>query len=169
MTMNPDAIAPLIDRYAAGAEILTYATQQLSPEQQTAKVGPGAWTVAELVAHLLDSDLVLADRMKRIIAEDSPTLLAFDEGLWLDRLRSREQPVDEAVNLFVANRRWITRLLRSLAPSDFARAGMHSEAGRKTLADIVSTAAGHVDHHLVFLYGKRANLGTSLYPRYTLD
>ncbi len=167
--MNADAIKPLIDRYEAGSDILVYATQQLSREQETARVGPGEWTVAELVAHLLDADLVLADRMKRIIAEDSPTLLAFDENLWLRRLRSGEQPLEEAVNLFVANRRWMTRLLRSLPHEDFARSGTHSEAGRKTLADVVSTAAGHVDHHLVFLYGKRANLGTSLYPRYTTD
>ncbi len=167
--MNADAITPLIDRFAAGSEILVYATQQLSREQETARVGPGEWTVAELVAHLLDSDLVLADRMKRIIAEENPTLPAFDENAWLTRLHSGEQSVEEAVNLFVAHRHWMTRLLRRLPREDFARSGTHSEKGRKTLADVVSTAAGHVDHHLVFLYGKRANLGTSLYPRYTIE
>jgi hypothetical protein len=167
--MNADALKPLIDRYAAGSEILVYATQQLSRDQETTRVGPGEWTVAELVAHLLDADLVLADRMKRIIAEDNPALPAFDESVWIKRLHSAEQSVEEAVNLFVAHRHWMTRLLRRLAPEDFARSGTHSEAGRKTLADIVSSAAGHVDHHLVFLYGKRANLGTSLYPRYTAE
>lgn len=167
--MNADALKALIDRYAAGSEILVYATQQLSREQETTRVGPGEWSVAELAAHLLDADLVMADRMKRIIAEDNPALLAFDENLWIKRFYSGEQSVEEAVNLFVANRHWMTRLLRRLSPKDFARSGTHSEAGRKTLADVVSSAAGHVDHHLVFLYGKRANLGTSLYPRYSVE
>ena len=31
----------------------------------------GTWSIAELVAHVLDSDLVFADRIKRLIAEDS--------------------------------------------------------------------------------------------------
>jgi hypothetical protein len=30
----------------------------------------------------------------------------------------------------------------------------------------VVTYVNHLDHHLKFLYGKRANLGVSIYPRY---
>ena len=36
--------------------------------------------------HLLDSDLVASDRMKRVIAEPNPTLLAYDENLWVKNL-----------------------------------------------------------------------------------
>lgn len=71
---------PLIDRYSAGGAILAYAVAGLTVEQETAQPGPGAWSMAQLAAHLLDSDLVYADRMKRVIAEEEPTLLAFDEN-----------------------------------------------------------------------------------------
>lgn len=161
-------LATVIDRYAAGGPLLVYAVSGLAPEHETARPGPGAWSIAEVVAHMLDADLVIADRMKRVIAEDAPTLQAFDENAWIRRLHSHAMPVEEAVNLFAANRHWMTRLLRMCSETDFARSGIHSEAGRKTLAELLAGAVGHVDHHLRFLYGKRANLGTALLPRYTV-
>ena len=47
-------------------------------------------------------------------------------------------PVEEAVNLFAANRRWMTRVLRGCVEADFGRAGQHSERGRMTLAELVA-------------------------------
>ena len=157
---------PLIDRYASGGAILAYAVAGLTPEQQTARPGPGAWSIAELAAHLLDADLVIADRMKRVIAEDEPVLQAFDENAWLERLDYQSDSIEEAVDLLSANRRWMTRTLRRLPDADFARAGRHTERGRVTLAELLATATNHVDHHLRFLYTKRANLGVALPPRY---
>ncbi len=159
----------VIERYAAGGSLLAYAVQGLTSEQEKARPGPGAWSIAELAAHLADSDLVAADRMKRVIAEDEPALLAFDENAWIERLGSREMSVEEAVNLFAANRHWMSQILRRLPEADFARVGIHSENGRMTLASLVATYANHLDHHLKFLYAKRGNLGVSIYPRYSRD
>jgi uncharacterized damage-inducible protein DinB len=160
---------PLLARYTAGGPLLMYAISGLAPEQETTKIGPGTWSIAQLVAHLLDADLVIADRIKRVIAEDEPLLPAFDESLWIDRLDSQGMPVEEAVNLFSANRHWMSRILRRCSEADFSRAGIHSEAGRKTLAELVTSAVTHVDHHLRFLFAKRAALGVALIPHYSDD
>jgi hypothetical protein len=159
----------LIQRYAAGPAVLAYAVSGLSREQELARPGPGLWSVAELVAHLVDSDTVGVDRMKRVIAEENPTLLAYDENAWIARLGAQEMPVEEAVNLFAATRHWMTRILRRCPLADFSRAGMHSEAGRQTLAELVVKYTSHLDYHLKFLYGKRANLGVAVYPRYARE
>lgn len=161
------ALVSLIDRYAAGGSLLVYAAGDLTPEQERARPGPGAWSIAELVAHLVDSDLVAANRMKWVIAEDEPPLLNMEETAWVRSLRSHDLPVEEAINLFAANRHWTTRILRGTPEADFARAGHHSQRGRMTLAEILSTYVNHLDHHLRFLYAKRANLGVSLQPRYS--
>lgn len=161
--------APLIERYASGGAILAYAVTGLTAEQESARPGPGTWSIAELAAHLLDSDLVFSDRMKRVIAEDEPTLQAFDENAWAAKLGYEAASVEEAVNLLAANRHWMTRTLRRLSDADFARAGLHSERGRMTLAEVLATATNHVDHHLRFLYAKRAKLGVALPPRYASE
>jgi hypothetical protein len=163
------AVSEMIDRYAAGGPLLMYAVSGLTREQELARPGPGAWSIAELVAHMVDSDLVGIERMKRVIAEPDPTLMAYDENAWIDRLGSQEMPVEEGVNLFAANRTWMARVLRRCKPEDFARAGNHTEAGRKTLADLLVGYANHLDGHLKFLYGKRANLGVAVYPRYSRE
>jgi len=159
----------LIERYARGGGLLKYAAQGMTPEHQATRIGPGQWSPAEVVAHLLDSDLVLADRLKRLIAEENPVLQAFDEQAWLTRLDSQSMPVDEAVALFSANRQWMTRILERCTESDFARTGMHSETGRQTLASVLAKTVSHLDHHLKFLYGKRAALGDAVPPRYSED
>ena len=38
-----------------------------------------------------------------------------------------------------------------------------------TLAELLATATNHLDHHLLYLYAKRANLGVALPPRYARD
>lgn len=159
----------LISRYHAGGNLLKYAVGGLSPEHAAATPGPGAWSIAGVTAHLLDCDLVAADRMKRVIAEEEPALLAFDESAWFERLRSESMPIDEAVSLFEGNRHWMSRVLRNCPETDFARAGQHSEKGRITLAEILTTFVNHLDHHLKFIYAKRANLGIAIQPRYSYD
>lgn len=165
MAMAPD----VIDRYEAGSELLRYASQGLTPEQEQARPGPGAWSIAELVAHMVDSDSVGIERMKRVIAEENPTLQAYDENKWIARLDSQSMPVAEGVALFTANRNWMTRILRKCTDEDFARAGNHTEDGPKTLAKLVVGYVSHLDYHLKFLYAKRAILGVSLYPRYSTE
>ena len=168
--MAAEPITPrVIAQYALGPELLRYASQGLTVEQAQARPGPGAWSVAELVAHMADSDAVGIDRMKRVIAQDDPVLQAYDQDAWIARLDSQSMPIDEALALFTANRAWMSRLLRKCSDADFARSGRHSEEGPKSLAKLVVTYVGHLDYHLRFLYSKRANLGVSLYPRYSSE
>jgi len=169
LTEAAKARKPILDRYADGGWILVQAASGLTPEQTQARPGPGDWSLAELVAHLADSDFVHADRIKRVIAEENPTLQAFPENAWLDRLHSARMPVDEAAALFGANRTWVARILRGLDDADFARTGTHTELGRQTLAEIVVKSVHHLDHHLKFLYAKRAKLGVAIYPRYAAN
>jgi len=159
----------LIDRYETGAELLRYAVQGLTDDQQRARPGPGAWSLAEVVAHLVDSDAVGLDRMKRLIAEEAPTLQAFDESAWVARLHYESMPVEEGVALFAANRQWMTRILRRCSEADFARTGTHTEAGAKSLAEVLAGFVAHLDNHLKFVYAKRANLGVTIYPRYSRE
>jgi uncharacterized damage-inducible protein DinB len=169
VSATPAPQKAVIDRFSEGGPLLVQAASGLTPEQWRDHPIPGTWSIAELVSHLLDCDLVFADRMKRIIAEDSPTIVAFDEQAWIDRLLSNSMPVDEAASLFAANRNWMTRILRAQDEADFARFGMHTEKGRQTLADVLVYATNHLDHHLKFLYAKRAKLGVAIYPRYTAN
>jgi uncharacterized damage-inducible protein DinB len=166
---NTQRSSNLVERYVSGGPILNYALSGLTPVHEQARPGPGDWSLAELAAHLVDADLVFANRIKQVIAEPEPTLQAFDENAWIAKLGYQKTSVEESVTLLAANRRWMARILRDLSDADFARVGLHTERGRLTLAELLAYAVGHVDHHLRFVYAKRAKLGIALPPRYTSE
>ena len=82
---------------------------------------PGKWSVAAIVQHLADSELILAVRARLILSEDRPPIQGFDQDLWADRLRYREVPIEDALEQFTILRRVNLRLWDSLAPDDLTR------------------------------------------------
>ena len=68
----------VIETYLAGPRDLRAAIDGLSREQLISRPIPGKWSILEVVCHLADFDPILADRMKRIIAEDQPKLVGAD-------------------------------------------------------------------------------------------
>jgi len=153
----------LIEDYEKGGDDLRMAVRGLERADLLAHPVPGTWSIQQLVIHVLDSDLVMADRMKRVIAEDNPKLLAFDENLWVKNLYYDEQSAEDAVALFELNRRNLARVLKKLPDSAFNRLGMHSERGEMKLSDIINSAVTHLKHHLKFLVDKREKLGKMMW------
>ena len=111
----------------------------------------------------MDSDLILADRMKRVIAEENPTLTAFNESLFARNLFYNDQSVDDAVTILELNRRNFARVLAKLAPAAFDRTGMHTERGSMKLIDLLDGAVKHLKHHLNFIVDKREKLGKMMW------
>src|SRR5437868_13377823 len=131
----------LIEEYAAGGAVLRRAVAGLSREELTARPGPGAWSIQEVVIHLADSDAISIDRMKRILTEDNPPLLYADETAYVDRLYSDEQSLEDALTLFDVGRRQFARVLRKLPDDAFRRRGTHNRRGEVTVGPMVADYA----------------------------
>jgi hypothetical protein len=149
----------LIEDYVACSDRLRKAVAGLSRDDLIARPGPGKWSILEVVLHLTDSDAISIDRMKRILTEDNPSLLYADETAYVDRLFSHDQSLEDALTLFEVGRRQFARVLRKLPDEAFKRRGTHNRRGPVTVGHMVEDYVGHVDHHLKFLYEKRAKLG----------
>jgi uncharacterized damage-inducible protein DinB len=149
----------LLDLYEDGGRKLLKAIDGLTEADLTSFPVPGTWSIKQVVAHLADCDLVFSDRMKRVIAEDNPTLQGFDESKWAAGLHYQLQSATELAALFDLNRRVMTNLLRLLPPATFARTGTHTERGVQSVEAILTYAVNHLDHHLKFVYAKREALG----------
>ena len=148
-----------IDKYLQGSDQLAAAIDGLAREELTAFPVADTWSIHQIVIHVLDSDLVMADRMKRIVAEERPLLMGFDETRFANRLHYHDQDPALAAELFAKNRRLVHQFLSRLPEEAFDRTGIHSERGRVTLADMIDSAIEHLDHHLKFVRKKRVLLG----------
>jgi len=151
--------ADLTARYAAGGPLLAESIAGLAPADLTAYPVPGTWSIQQIVFHLLDSDLVASQRMKQIIAEENPQLVAWDETAFAQRLSYNDLDPHLAAELFAGNRRLTAEMLRRQPESAFARHGTHSVRGRVTLSDQLELYTNHLHHHLVFVHKKRGLLG----------
>jgi uncharacterized damage-inducible protein DinB len=149
----------LIEKYASGPALLRQAVAGLTREQLLARPIPGKWSTLELVCHIADFEPVYVDRMKRIIAENEPTMFSGDPDLFAQKLAYHERDLDEELAVIDACRAQMTRILRTLPAEAFQRRGNHSENGPMTLEQILSNIAGHIPHHLPFLEEKRKALG----------
>ena len=148
----------LIDDYLAGPQLLRQAVAGMSREQLLARPIPGKWSTLEVICHLADFEIVGADRIKRVIAENEPTLFGGDENLFAARLAYHERDAAEELLLIETIRKQVARILRTLKPEDFHRRGIHSEAGPLTLEGFVQRSTGHIPHHVRFIEEKRKAL-----------
>jgi hypothetical protein len=148
-----------IDEYVSGPAALRQAVAGMTQEQLHARPIPGKWSTLEVICHLADFEIVYADRIKRIIAEDEPTLFSGDPDRFAARLAYEQRNAEEELLLISVIRQQVARILRTLKPEDSQRRGIHSESGPITLETIVERITGHIPHHIRFIEEKRAALG----------
>jgi hypothetical protein len=148
----------LIDDYLAGPQLLRQAVAAMSREQLLARPVPGKWSTLEVICHLADFEIVGADRIKRVIAENEPTLFGGDENVFAARLAYHERDAEEELLLIETIRKQVARILRTLKSEDFQRRGIHSEAGPLTLEGFVQRSTKHIPHHVQFIEEKRKAL-----------
>lgn len=148
-----------IDAYLAGPRQLRDAVRGMTPEQLDARPVPGKMTTREVIAHIADFEPVYTDRMKRVIAEESPPLRGGDPDVWAKALAYNVRDVNEELDLVEAVRKQMARILRTVPESAWTRAGVHSEYGALSLEELLRRITNHVPHHVKFIEEKRKALG----------
>jgi hypothetical protein len=106
------------------------------------------WSVLELLGHLADAELVVSGRYRWAISQDEPPLLAYDQDLWVARLRHNEDQPDELLAVFSAMRAANLQLWRRSSAEERQRAAMHAERGPESYDLMFRMLAGHDRFHL---------------------
>lgn len=127
---------------------LRSAVADLTPAQESQPEAAGKWSIRQAVAHLADSELVGAFRFRMVLAHDAPTIPAYDQDLWAQRLRYQESDVPTALAEFSAFRLANLRVIRRATPTDLQRVMRHVERGDESLAQMIRMYAGHDLVHL---------------------
>ncbi|RMF41280.1 MAG: DUF664 domain-containing protein [Planctomycetota bacterium] len=150
----------LVDRYLAGPEQLRKVLAGMTAEQLDATPIAGKWSTRQVVCHIADFEIVYADRMKRVVAEETPTFFGGDPDLFASRLAYNRRSVEDELELIESIRRHVTCILRSLTDEDFERIGNHSEDGPMTMETLLQRITDHIPHHIRFIEEKRQALQT---------
>ncbi len=122
--------------------------KRLSKKQLTRRQAPGKWSIAEVLAHLADAELVIGYRLRLILASNGTAIQAFDQDAWAETFNYGRRDSKISLETFRALRENNLRLLSSVKRGLWENYGQHQERGKETVDHIVKMIAGHDLNHV---------------------
>ena len=120
----------------------------VSKKRLMSRPEPAKWSVAEIVAHLADTELVGGFRMRLVIGENGTTIQAFDQDVWAEKFEYRKRDPKLSLSRYAALRENNLALITSIPKAMWQNYGMHTERGKETVERIIQMYAGHDLNHL---------------------
>jgi len=146
----------LLDRFRGGYAAVEEALAGITDEELDRPGADGGWSARQVAHHLADSEAVAYVRLRRLIAEDEPTIIGYDEPEYARRLHY-ERPVGASLAVLRGVRLASLELLEALTPAEWERGGTHSESGRYTVDRWLGIYAGHSHDHAVQIRAARGS------------
>jgi hypothetical protein len=140
-------LSELLERFRRGPELVAAVLTGAAGPELDFVPEPGKWSVRQIVAHLADTEIVISDRFRRVIAEENPTLVWFDQDAWAANLNYARRKTSESLETLRRLRAENYELLKELPEAAFARTGTHSRLGPVTVARMLEDYAKHVESH----------------------
>ena len=149
----------LIADYLAGPKLLRDSISGMTPHQIDAAPIPGKWSTRQVICHIADFEPVYADRIKRVIVEDTPLLMSGDPDQFAAKLAYGQRDIENELQLIEVVRQQVATILRTVPAETFQRVGNHSTDGPLTIEQLLTRITGHIPHHIRTIVEKRTALG----------
>ena len=111
----------------ATARKLSALTRRLNKKQLTRRPAPGKWSIAEILAHLADAELVGGWRLRLILGSSGTPIQAFDQEVWAQTFNYSRRNPKASLEMFRVLRENNLTLLKSVPKGLWDNYGMHAE------------------------------------------
>lgn len=140
---------PIIDRLDAFAATLPAAVGGLSAVDARFRPPSGAWSVIEIVGHLVDEEVEdFRARLELTLRDNTVPWPSIDPVRAARERGYQERDLAESVRRFVAERRRSIEWLRTLNQPDWSLAYHHPKFGPQTAGMLLGAWAAHDALHL---------------------
>jgi hypothetical protein len=144
---------------STGPAKIARAVQGLTPSQLRRRPAPGKWSIAEILGHLLDTEIVYGYRCRMALSEPGRPVQAYNQGIWTESLRHRRRNGPRTVAQIQVLRKVNLELVGSVPRRAWKRYGEHPERGRETVRRTLELVAGHDLNHLDQIRAIRKKFG----------
>ena len=121
----------------------------LTPSKLKWRPEPAKWSIAEIIAHLADAEIVASWRMRSVIGENGITIQPFDQDAWASVFNYRDRDARRSLEVFRSLRENNLAMLKEIAPETWDNYGMHLERGKESIAHLARMFAGHDTNHVL--------------------
>jgi hypothetical protein len=136
----------LVANYKDGYAQVMSALDGATDEELDRQPAPGKWTPREIVHHLADSEMTSAIRLRRLLAEDAPVIVGYDQEEFARKLHY-DRPIDASLEALKGARATTTEILERMTEAEWAREGTHTESGHYTVLQWLEIYAVHAHDH----------------------
>lgn len=133
----------------ATAAKLKKSIQGLSPKQLKWRPEPAKWSIAEIIAHLADAEIVASWRLRSVIGENGITIQPFDQDAWASAFQYRDRDARQSLDVFRVLRENNLAMLEEISRETWDNYGMHLERGKESIPHLIRMFAGHDTNHLL--------------------
>jgi len=137
----------LIARYRSGHSVIAESLAGIDEAGLDARPADGGWTPREVVHHTADSEMTSAIRLRRLIAEENPTIVGYDGDIFAERLHNADRPIEPALEAIAGARSTTAQILDRLTEVEWAGTGTHTESGSYGVERWLEIYALHCDEH----------------------
>ena len=158
MQETPQQYSQRLLSYTEGKE--SFSLQQAAPKklavllkgktkkQLTRRPAPDKWSVAEVAAHLADSEVAIAWRLRQILSTNGIAIQAYDQDSWAKTFDYTHRDTKLSLEMFRVLRDSNIALLKTVPKELWENYGVHQERGNESIAHLVRLIAGHDLNHL---------------------
>jgi DinB superfamily len=136
----------LVAKYKDGYAQVVSALEGATDAELDRRPAPGKWTSREIVHHLADSEMTSAIRLRRLLAEDRPVIVGYDQEEFARRLHY-DRPIGASLDALKAARETTGAILDRMTEEEWVREGTHTESGRYTVFQWLQIYAEHAHNH----------------------
>jgi hypothetical protein len=109
---------------------------------------PGKWSVAEILAHLADTELVISWRIRQTLSSNGTPIQAYDQDVWAETFKYGRRDPKVSLATFRMLRENNLALLKTVSKDLLQNYGLHQERGQESVTRVVQMVAGHDLNHL---------------------
>jgi hypothetical protein len=124
-------------------------TRGLTVKQLKWRPEPGKWSIAEILAHLADTEIAGSWRMRSVIGENGVTTQPFDQDAWASVFQYGKRDARRSLEVFRVLRENNLAMLKEIPRETWDNYGMHLERGKETVAHMTRMFAGHDTNHML--------------------
>ena len=145
----------LLVQYRTGLAAVLDALADITDAELDQPAPDGGWTARDVAHHLADSETNGFIRLRRLIAEEEPVIVAYDQDLYARQVHY-DRPIASSLAVLAAVRASSLELLEALTPQEWQRSGQHSDSGRYSVDDWLAIYARHPHDHAAQIRRARA-------------